>query len=146
MGASAVCRALSGDQPLARDGCMIAQEYNVFDEEFAAWFWAKVDTTAGPDGCWYYGNTTAPSNSERSGYTGVYRDGRAVGTAHRIACILAHGPVPDGYIVMHSCDNPPCCNPAHLRTGTYAENARDRQQRGRQRGGPYWCHGHGGDL
>lgn len=35
--------------------------------------------------------------------------------------------------VLHSRDNPPCVNPAHLRSGSEAENARDRLERGRER-------------
>lgn len=36
-------------------------------------------------------------------------------------------------LVIHSCDNPPCCNPKHLRVGTHADNAEDRSRRGRHR-------------
>lgn len=36
---------------------------------------------------------------------------------------------------LHSCDNPPCCHPRHLRWGTNAENVRDRDERGRTRRG-----------
>jgi hypothetical protein len=32
---------------------------------------------------------------------------------------------------LHTCDNPPCCNPNHLYEGTMADNARDRDERGR---------------
>lgn len=44
---------------------------------------------------------------------------------------LSNGPIPDGLLVRHSCDNPPCCNPAHLLTGTTADNMRDRDERNR---------------
>lgn len=37
----------------------------------------------------------------------------------------------DGPFVLHTCDNPPCCNPAHLYRGTALDNARDRDTRGR---------------
>jgi hypothetical protein len=41
------------------------------------------------------------------------------------------GPIPDGLLVRHDCDNPLCVNPEHLRTGTDRDNAQDRDSRGR---------------
>ena len=52
-------------------------------------------------------------------------------SAHRLAFTLANGPIPLGFQVRHSCDNPPCCNPDHLSIGTMEENNRDRVDRGR---------------
>lgn len=49
---------------------------------------------------------------------------------HRVAWALAHGRWPTGQ-VLHHCDNPPCCNPAHLYEGDPARNAQDREDRGR---------------
>lgn len=47
---------------------------------------------------------------------------------HRLAYYLAHGPIPDGTIIRHSCDNPPCCEWQHLLAGTHADNVRDRAE------------------
>ena len=51
--------------------------------------------------------------------------------AHRVAWELEHGPIPCGMVVMHDCDNPPCCNVAHMRLGTQADNLADMRSKGR---------------
>jgi hypothetical protein len=51
--------------------------------------------------------------------------------AHRFAYALTYGAIPDGLCVLHRCDNPPCCNPAHLFLGTNADNVADRQAKQR---------------
>ncbi len=50
---------------------------------------------------------------------------------HRVAYELAHGPIPAGKHVLHSCDNAVCCNPRHMRLGTNDDNVRDRVLRRR---------------
>lgn len=48
-------------------------------------------------------------------------------------------------IVMHSCDNPACCNPRHLSKGTHADNIQDKVNKGRQAKGinnGRYKHGH----
>lgn len=50
---------------------------------------------------------------------------------HRLAWTLAHGPIPDGLVVRHRCDNPRCVSLDHLELGTTADNNRDRDERGR---------------
>ncbi len=54
--------------------------------------------------------------------------------AHRVAYAFAVGD-PGDLHVLHRCDNPPCCNPAHLFVGTYADNNRDCRQKRRNRFG-----------
>ena len=53
--------------------------------------------------------------------------------AHRLVYELEHDIIltPE-QLILHSCDNPGCVNPRHLRVGTHEENVKDRQSRGRQ--------------
>lgn len=56
--------------------------------------------------------------------------------AHREAYRQHVGPIPDGMVVMHSCDNPACVNPSHLTVGTQADNIQDMVTKGRHAVGP----------
>ncbi len=92
-------------------------------------FWEKVSKG---DGCWEW---TGSLNN--GGYGDFHLGGGGRHTlAHRLAWELAHGPIPDGVIVMHLCDNPCCVRPDHLKAGSMADNQRDMAQKGRagQRG------------
>lgn len=72
------------------------------------------------------------------GYGQIGEDG-TIKYAHRVAYELWVGPVEDGELVCHRCDNPPCCNPDHLFVGTPRDNMHDMIRKGRawwQRGEP----------
>lgn len=88
-------------------------------------FWSKVDVR-GPDECWPW---TAGCGSW--GYGQISVDGKMRG-AHCVSFELANGPVPPGLQVLHTCDNPPCCNPKHLFAGTTQRNMQDKVSKGRQ--------------
>jgi hypothetical protein len=88
-------------------------------------FWPKVDRGAGPDACWPWTASTT------HGYGQIGVPGTRPHKAHRVAWELTNGPIPDGLLVCHRCDNPPCCNPAHLFLGTNADNMRDMVAKGR---------------
>lgn len=92
-------------------------------QSIAARFWLHV--VRGPD-CWGWLGTTDPK-----GYGRVMHGGRHV-RAHRLSWEVNRGPIPAGMQVLHSCDNPPCCNPAHLFLGTNADNVRDREIKSRR--------------
>jgi hypothetical protein len=94
-----------------------------------ALFWSQVDKSGGPDACWpWTGGILKPFGygAFRPRY-GVHRKNRA----HRFSYELAYGPIPDALCVLHHCDNPPCCNPAHLFLGTRGDNAADRASKHR---------------
>ena len=55
--------------------------------------------------------------------------------AHRLAWVLTNGPIPDGLLVLHHCDNRKCIEPTHLFLGTQLDNMRDCFDKGRGRPG-----------
>lgn len=85
--------------------------------------WAGIDASGGVDACWPWMQLVSDKGYGRIGS----RD-----FAYQVMWRVVNGPVPAGKIIRHSCDNPPCCNPAHLLPGTHAENSRDMVERGRE--------------
>jgi hypothetical protein len=87
-------------------------------------FWSRVDKSGIGD-CWEW-----KGSKDTSGY-GLIKVRSKHSKAHRISLVLHGFPAVDGMHALHSCDNPGCVNPSHLRWGTRRDNMRDRSERGR---------------
>lgn len=89
-------------------------------------FWEKVDKH-GPTpqhcpelgACWVW-----TAQTDKEGYGRFSLNGKKA-KAHRMAYMLAHGPIPDKLLVCHKCDNPSCVNANHLFIGSNLDNTRD---------------------
>lgn len=96
-------------------------------------FWGKVAVSDDPDACWLWKLSTFPDGYGQFKCNGVNR------RAHKVAYEIANGitlPVhrvstKDTLSVLHTCDVPRCCNPAHLWLGTPIDNLRDASAKGR---------------
>lgn len=88
-------------------------------------FWAKV-RRGSPDECWPWNGSVA---GKGYGYLTFQSQNYY---AHVMAYYLTIGIWPSETNILHSCDNPPCCNPSHLFDGTKGDNIRDCVAKGRQ--------------
>lgn len=91
----------------------------VKDEETSCWMW--------------YGGKC------KDGYGKLKRYGKTV-RAHRVFYEINKGPIPEGMVIMHTCDTPACVNPEHLIAGTHLENELDKDKKGRRSPSPSISH------
>ena len=87
-------------------------------------FWKKVDKR-GPGECWLWTDAVDSFGYGRMNVLGKQD------RSHRISFRFVNGPISKGLHIMHSCDNPRCCNPSHLSAGTAADNMADKAKKGR---------------
>lgn len=92
-------------------------------------FWSKVNKSSGlgPDGeCWEW----TAGDKNREGYGGFYlRQIDNTINCHKFAFLITHNfglqDIPDGIVIRHSCNHPPCVRPSHLLLGTCQDNSDD---------------------
>lgn len=90
-------------------------------------FWSKVNVSKQKNGCWTWRDSKHPY-----GY-GYFRINKKTYLAHRLSLVLFYGGKEEqNKQALHSCDNPTCCNPYHLRWGTPKNNVEDAIKRHRK--------------
>lgn len=78
-------------------------------------------------GCW----SCISHKKDKDGYVRLRRSKKDV-YLHRLVYEQEVGKIPEGLVILHSCDNPSCINPDHLSVGTIAENQLDKVKKNRQ--------------
>ena len=96
----------------------------VSDVRYRENFEQRVDKSAG---CWVFIGSV-----DSAGY-GLVRIKRRLKKAHRYSWEISFGKIPEGRLVLHRCDNPPCVRPDHLWLGSHADNSRDRDAKKRNK-------------
>lgn len=102
--------------------CSIDCRKKMVSEEDRFWWYAVKK-----DGCWEWTGETNPR-----GYGRLKVDGYRRVQAHRFSYEIHKGAIPEGMLVLHKCDNPPCTNPDHLFLGTTQDNTDDMIRKGRK--------------
>lgn len=90
-------------------------------------FWDKVIIST-PKECWKWSGVT-----DGAGYGMIHLDSnnKKCIKVHRLSYELHNGILKKGMVIMHTCDNPVCVNPNHLKQGTQKDNMRDCSRKGR---------------
>lgn len=105
-------------------------EKNILDK-----FWSRVKKM--PSGCWHWTGIQHRNKTTHDLEYGILqvgpRNNRKNIRANRLSWELHYGPIPEGMMVLHKCDNKLCVNPEHLELGDNSKNIQDAWDRGLMR-------------
>lgn len=98
-------------------------------KEYVDRFWTRVKI-GGKNECWPFQG----KRCKKLGEYGFFFTGKEEVAAHRLVLMMKLGrPLVNDEQSLHTCDNPPCCNPSHLFLGNNKMNVEDKMKKGRWR-------------
>lgn len=103
---------------------IITRHLTEISEKHKANFWAKIIKREDSD-CWDWSGF-----KDKNGYPRMVVNKNPL-RGNRISYLIHFGFLTPGKLILHSCDNPSCCNPSHLSEGSPKDNTDDRERRGR---------------
>ena len=132
------CKACSSDE-LALEAAQLHARACVGASDAQRRFWSKVpERPLRADACWAWQGYCQPEHRRADGRSilgyGQFRANGAMHKAHVVAYVFANGPVPRSRVVGHTCDNPRCVRPSHLRAISRSDNMRQMHARARHPG------------
>lgn len=90
---------------------------------------SRIDRSGGRDACHLWTGARLKKPGFEYGVVGFERK---LWRVHRLVWTDAYGEIPHSQLILHHCDNPPCCNLRHLFLGTHQDNSDDKYAKGRQ--------------